>query len=91
MSLEKVAEFVRSKLLAVQASSSTLGQPQAAVIGVVTSDRLELFFDTLVTSRKCANLRRRPPPGPKSEGAASAVASWRLLQPADFGSNSARN
>jgi hypothetical protein len=60
MSLEKVAEFVRAKLLAVQASSSELGQPQAAVIGVVTSDRLELFFDTLVTSRKCANLRKDP-------------------------------
>lgn len=60
MSLDKVAEFVRQKQLAVQASHSESGQPQAAVIGVVTSDRLELFFDTLVTSRKCANLRSDP-------------------------------
>ena len=34
--------------------------PQAAVIGYGVSDRLELVFDTLDTSRKCQNLRRDP-------------------------------
>jgi hypothetical protein len=33
---------------------------QAAVVGVVVSDTLEVFFDTLKTSRKYVNLRRDP-------------------------------
>jgi hypothetical protein len=35
------------------------GAPQAAVVGIVVSDALELFFDTLGSTRKMANLRRR--------------------------------
>lgn len=36
------------------------GAPQAAVVGVIVTDALELFFDTLDTTRKLANLRRNP-------------------------------
>lgn len=52
--------FLRAHPLAVQASVSPAGGPQAAVIGAVVSDRLELFFDTQDTSRKCHNLRADP-------------------------------
>jgi hypothetical protein len=52
--------FLRAHRLAVEASVSKDGSPQAAVVGFVVSDDLELFFDTLGTSRKAANLRLDP-------------------------------
>ena len=55
---EWVLEFVRKHSLAVEATTRADGAPQAAVIGVAITDELELVFDTLATSRKCANLRR---------------------------------
>lgn len=51
---------MRRQRLAVQASVAAAGGPQAAVVGVVVNDELEVFFDTLSTSRKYANLRRDP-------------------------------
>jgi pyridoxine/pyridoxamine 5'-phosphate oxidase len=42
----------------VQASVSSAGIPQAAVVGFAVSDDLEIVFDTIATSRKMANLRR---------------------------------
>jgi hypothetical protein len=59
MNRDEILTFARRHKLAVEASSGAEG-PQAAVVGVVFSDRFEVFFDTLVTSRKCANLRRDP-------------------------------
>ncbi|HVV85232.1 MAG TPA: pyridoxamine 5'-phosphate oxidase family protein [Kofleriaceae bacterium] len=55
-----VFEFLRTHRLAVEASTAADGAPQAAVVGVAVSDRMELVFDTLRTSRKCQNLRRDP-------------------------------
>jgi uncharacterized pyridoxamine 5'-phosphate oxidase family protein len=52
-----LAEFIRKQPWAIEATVSENGSPQAAVIGVVVSDALELFFDTLASSRKCRNLR----------------------------------
>jgi general stress protein 26 len=60
MTLAKISEFVGRQLLAIEASNGEAGQPQAAVIGIVSNAPLELFFDTLTSSRKCANLRRDP-------------------------------
>ena len=51
---------MRQHKLAVQASVSAEGAPQAAVIGIVVGEELEVCFDTLSTSRKYANLRRDP-------------------------------
>src|SRR5215213_9048229 len=48
--------FIRSHRWAVEASVSLAGAPQAAIIGVTVTDRLELVFDTLSTSRKALNL-----------------------------------
>jgi pyridoxine/pyridoxamine 5'-phosphate oxidase len=55
-----LVEFLRKQPWAVEATVTTAGRPQAAVIGLVVSDACELFFDTLESSRKCANLRANP-------------------------------
>jgi hypothetical protein len=52
--------FMRSHSLAVQTSVSPSGAPQAAVVGIVVTDDLHVFFDTLETTRKVHNLRRNP-------------------------------
>ena len=59
MTRDEMLEFARRHKLAVQASSGPVS-PQAAVVGIVFGDRFEVFFDTLTTTRKCANLRRDP-------------------------------
>lgn len=55
-----VLEFIRIHSLGVQASVSSLGQPQAAVVGFVITDDFELFFDTTAVTRKAINLRGNP-------------------------------
>jgi hypothetical protein len=49
---------MRASRFWVEATVATTGAPQAAVVGAVVSDRLELFFDTLQSTRKCHNLRQ---------------------------------
>src|SRR5262245_55910167 len=53
-----VLEFVRSHSLAVQASVSPSHSPQAAVVGFISTDDFELFFDTVESTRKVTNLRQ---------------------------------
>ncbi len=50
-------DFMRHHRLAVQSSVAPSGGPQSAVVGFVVSDGFEMFFDTLDTTRKTANLR----------------------------------
>jgi hypothetical protein len=51
--------FMRSHTYAVQASVSPSLAPQAAVVGVVVTDRFELFFDAIDVSWKVQNLRHK--------------------------------
>ena len=60
MTRAELIELLRGHKLAVVSSVSADGQPQAAVVGIATSDRLELVFDTLSSTRKVRNLRRDP-------------------------------
>jgi hypothetical protein len=60
MTRADLVEFLRQHRLAVQSSVSQGGSPQAAVVGIVVSDELEIVFDTLAGSRKATNLRRDP-------------------------------
>jgi len=60
MTRAELLAFLRSYRLAVQATVSPTGAPQAAVVGFAVSDNLELVFDTLSTTRKVENLRREP-------------------------------
>lgn len=58
MTRNDVLEFMQSHSLAVQASVSPLGVPQAAVVGIIVTDDFEIVFDTIDTTRKTINLRR---------------------------------
>jgi general stress protein 26 len=51
-------EFLRRHRLAVQASVSATGSPQAAVVGFAVTDQFEMIFDTLESTRKARNLRQ---------------------------------
>jgi len=53
-------QFLQSHRLAVQTSVSASGTPQAAVVGIAVSDRFEIVFDTLASTRKAVNLRANP-------------------------------
>jgi hypothetical protein len=60
MELRSAYEFVVQHKLAVVASVSEGGIPEAALIEIAVTPTLELIFDTLDTTRKCINLRRNP-------------------------------
>ena len=60
MTRAALLEFMRSEKYAVQASVSPSGAPQAAVVGIAVTDRLEIVFDALASSRKAPNLRANP-------------------------------
>ena len=55
-----ILQFMRSQSLAVQASVSPSGVPQAAVVGFVVTDTFEIIFDTTDATRKVHNLRNNP-------------------------------
>ena len=55
-----ILEFMRTHRYAVQASVSASDAAQAAVVGFVVTADFEIFFDTVSSSRKAANLRRNP-------------------------------
>jgi Pyridoxamine 5'-phosphate oxidase len=60
MDAQKLLEFLRRYRLAVEASVSATDSPQAAVVGIAITDRLEIVFDTVDLTRKARNLRRNP-------------------------------
>jgi hypothetical protein len=60
MHRERLLAFLREHRLAVQASISAEGGAQAAVIGFAVTDRFEIVFDTLASTRKARNLRLNP-------------------------------
>lgn len=60
MTRAELIAFLRRYKLAVQASVAPDGAPQAAVVGIATSDQLEVIFDTLESTRKYQNLRADP-------------------------------
>jgi pyridoxine/pyridoxamine 5'-phosphate oxidase len=57
MDRDDLLQFLRAHRWAIEATSSPTAQPQAAIVGVAVTDKLELVFDTLASSRKAANLR----------------------------------
>ena len=56
----QLLEFLSGHRLAVEASVTASGGAQAAVIGVAVTDRFEIVFDTVDSTRKAQNLRRNP-------------------------------
>jgi Pyridoxamine 5'-phosphate oxidase len=57
VSPHELLHFLRQHRLAVQSSVSQLSAPQAAVVGIAVTDRFEVVFDTLDSTRKAKNLR----------------------------------
>jgi nitroimidazol reductase NimA-like FMN-containing flavoprotein (pyridoxamine 5'-phosphate oxidase superfamily) len=55
---KELLAFLRRHRLAVQASISATGGPQAAVVGFAVTNQFEIVFDTLDSSRKARNLRQ---------------------------------
>ena len=66
MTRDALLAFMRRSLYAVEATVSPTREPQGAVVGIIVTDTVEVFFDTLRTSRKAQNLRRDPAIVPKS-------------------------
>lgn len=60
MERSELVAFLRRYKLAVQATVSADGAPQAAVVGIAVTDDLEIIFDTVETTRKYANLMSNP-------------------------------
>ena len=60
MTRAELLSFMRKYPLVVEASVSSSGLPQAAIVGVAVGDDFELVFDTLLSTRKAANLRENP-------------------------------
>jgi len=60
MDRNALVQFIRARRLAVLATTSADGHPQAALVGVAATDAGDLVFDTTRGSRKFANLRRQP-------------------------------
>jgi uncharacterized protein YhbP (UPF0306 family) len=60
MDAKLLLEFIRRYRLAVQASVSANESPQAAVVGYAVTDKFEIVFDTLDSTRKAQNLRQNP-------------------------------
>jgi hypothetical protein len=58
MDAKRLLQFLRQHRLAVQASVSATGGPQAAVVGCAITDQFEIVFDTLESTRKAENLRQ---------------------------------
>lgn len=59
-SLEMLLAFLQKHRLGVLSTVSPAGAPEAAVVGIAVTDRLEIIFDTLADTRKCVNLRKNP-------------------------------
>jgi len=60
MTPRELLAFMRTHRVAVQSSVSGSAGAQAAVVGIAITDRFEIVFDTLGTSRKARNLRANP-------------------------------
>ena len=56
----ELIDYVRQRGLAVVATTSETGAPEAAVVGITATDLGELVLDTSRRSRKAANIRRDP-------------------------------
>jgi len=60
MDATELLRFLRSHRVAVEASVSQGGAAQAAVVGFAITNRFEIVFDTVDSTRKAGNLRRNP-------------------------------
>jgi len=60
VSKQELYDFIRARKLAVVATVSGDGAPEAALVGIAVTPDLELIFDTTDATRKYPNLERDP-------------------------------
>ena len=60
MDLAEVLRFLEGEKLAVLATASEDGRPEAAVMGFAVTPELEIIFDTVRSFRKYPNLKKNP-------------------------------
>jgi general stress protein 26 len=60
MDKAKIYDFMKQYRLAVLSTVSTKNGPESALIGIAVSEKLEIIFDTVKTSRKYQNLLQNP-------------------------------
>jgi pyridoxine/pyridoxamine 5'-phosphate oxidase len=60
MKLEEVLDIVRRKRFAVVSTVDNSVAPEAALVGFALTERNEIVFDTLGSSRKAVNIAHRP-------------------------------
>jgi len=60
MTRKLIHDYLDRHAIAVLASASAAGAPQAALMGIAVVDDLSLVFDTVTTTRKYANLKSNP-------------------------------
>lgn len=60
VSKQQLYGFIRARPLAVMATVSDDGAPEAALVGIAATEDLELIFDTTNATRKYPNLKRDP-------------------------------
>ena len=60
MNVEEVFQFMNGESLAVLASATENGQPEAALMRFAVTPGLEIIFDTVKSSRKYPNLKKNP-------------------------------
>ena len=68
MKLEEVFDIVRQKRFAVVSTVDNSVAPEAALVGFALTERNEIVFDTLGSSRKAVNIAHQP--------AAALVIGW---------------
>lgn len=60
MDVVEICDFIIRQRYGVVSSVAANGAPQSALVGIASSSRLEIVFDTLNSTRKYANLIQRP-------------------------------
>ena len=60
MTKDELVSFLRKHRLGVLATVSPSGEPESAVVGIAVTERVEIIFDTVKTSRKWKNLQANP-------------------------------
>lgn len=60
LNVKEVFQFMNNERLAVLATASENGSPEAALMGFAVTPELEIVFDTVKTSRKYPNLKKNP-------------------------------
>src|SRR5580700_1170559 len=60
MTRQELLGFLQGHRLSVISTTADSGDPQSALVGIAVTERFEIVFDTLGSTRKCQNLRKRP-------------------------------